>query len=312
MKTNVSLGIMFSGTANLIFAIMIAIGTYTSGKVDILDTNFIQFGAALLTTIPYIIYKYGFIDKDKNVMENIYSFLRSNRYDILIFRAIVGCLCWLFIYLSAKTGITNNIITLLTLSATVFLPIISIAISKIDSLQKFTMSNDNHTYDMYTWGSIIIGLIGSFIYLYPTGNTTLKLPIVGIIYGLLSGVMFALAQLSVRWAEETENRDKILSYFFIVPTIIFGLLLLAKKKSLPTKLTVIGPIIITGVILVFAEISLNKSLEYADPSIISSTNNSLLLFSMIIGYILFKHKITKQQLLGSGIIIAGGLFPLLK
>lgn len=308
---NKVLGILYSNLANLIFAIMIGINTFTKDKVNAVESNFIQFLFALLTSIPYIIYKYGFINKDESVLKNTINFLKSDRYYILILRALTGCLYWLFVFLSSKFGIDNKILTLLTLSSTIFLPIISIITYKIPFLHEYTLSKDDPNYNIFVWISIIIGLIGSFIFLYSNKNK-LNLSVLGVIFGLLAGLMFALAQLSVRWAENTENNDRILFYFFLIPSIIYGLVYFLTSKKYYIKMNHLIIIAITGIILFVAEIFLNTAFHYTDPSIISSSNNTILIYSMIIGYLFLNNKITKHQMIGSIIILLSGFLPLVK
>lgn len=305
------LGIFYSNLANVIFAIMIAINSFSKDKVSAIESNFIQFIFALISSIPYLTYRYGFINKDESIFKNLINFVKSDRYYILILRALTGCLYWLFVFLSCKFGIDNKILTLLTLSSTIFLPIISIITYKIPFLHKYTLSTDEPNYNVFVWISIIIGLIGSFIFLY-SNKTKLNLNILGIIFGLLAGLMFALAQLSVRWAETTENKDKILFYFFLIPSIIYGLIYLFTSKKYSIKPTHLLIIATTGIVLFLAEIFLNTAFYYTDPSIISSSNNTILIYSMLIGYLFLNNKITKHQIIGSIIILVSGLLPLVK
>lgn len=165
---------------------------------------------------------------------------------------------------------------------------------------------------LYRWSAVVVGLIGVGIILWPRltvfsggGASSVELAI-GAMASLAGSVFGAFATMQVRNLVGTERSATIVLYFSITCSLA-GLL------TLPFGWVVPDPgqatmLIIAGIAGGVGQILLTEAYRNADVSVIAPFEYISLLFSIVVGYVVFQEAPTREMLIGSVIVVAAGIF----
>ena len=125
-----------------------------------------------------------------------------------------------------------------------------------------------------------------------------------IMIGLFSGVMAALAYITIRIASREESSNTIIFYFTVVATI-GSLPLLRYGFEMPQmyEWTAIAGIVITSF---FGQVFMTKSIREAPASIVCPFSYFAPVFAFILGAIIWKDKFTFLTVIGAALVIASG------
>lgn len=165
----------------------------------------------------------------------------------------------------------------------------------------------------YRWSAVVLGFLGVVLTLIPHlgedapdgAQQTL-----GAMLTLGAAIVAAFAMIQVRRLTETEATGSIVLYFTLVSAAI-GLMTLPLGWVLPTPrefaiLTAIG--VLGGI----AQICLTRSYRLGDASLIAPFEYASMLFALALGYAAFGEVPEPLVLLGAGIVMAAGLFVILR
>ncbi|MEM6905273.1 MAG: DMT family transporter, partial [Pseudomonadota bacterium] len=164
------------------------------------------------------------------------------------------------------------------------------------------------------WSAVIAGLIGVGVMMWPrltalSGGVSDR-EALGAVIALGSAFCMALAIIHVRWLTRTENTLCIVFWFHVACSAV-ALLTLPFGWVWPDPLTfalLIGAGLAGGV----AQIVLTLSYRLADASTLAPFDYSMMLYALVSGFLIFGEVPQPQVLAGAAIVIAAGLFIVLR
>ncbi|MEL6475541.1 MAG: DMT family transporter, partial [Pseudomonadota bacterium] len=170
------------------------------------------------------------------------------------------------------------------------------------------------TVRVYRWSAVAIGFLGVAVMIAPRltalGAGVSEREANGAVIALASAFLMALAIVHVRWLTRTEHTLAIVFWFHIacsaaaLATLPFGWV----WPDAIVWWLLIGAGLSGGV----AQIVLTLSYRLADASTLAPFDYSMMIYALITAWLLFGETPTTQVLLGAGIVIAAGLFILMR
>jgi drug/metabolite transporter (DMT)-like permease len=161
---------------------------------------------------------------------------------------------------------------------------------------------------------VFVGLIGVLIIVEPrlTFNEldpTQDAMMLGVILAITAAACAALAQIQIRKMVQLERTSAIIFYFCITASVF----------SLSTIGTWVWPnmqqlliLILIGILGGVGQIMLTTAYRYAPASVIAPFDYTAMIFALGIGYFAFAELPTAQMILGAVIVIAAGVFVILR
>lgn len=156
------------------------------------------------------------------------------------------------------------------------------------------------------WSAVAVGFVGVMVVLHP-GFRELS---VGHLAALICGLSSAISVIIFRVLGESEKRITLYGAGLIGPIAVCGVLMLA-DFSLPTKgqwLFILG----YGLLAAAGNILLMFASHHAPASQVAPTKYVQMLWGIGPGYVLFRHPVDVLTVIGAVIIIASGLFTLIR
>jgi drug/metabolite transporter (DMT)-like permease len=157
---------------------------------------------------------------------------------------------------------------------------------------------------IHRWSAIGIGLIGVIVITDP-GAGTFQL---GAVFALANAVLISSVAVAIRRMGQTESAETLLFYQITLLTVLTGLFL---------PFGFILPTLFDGALLTLAGLAngvaqywWTKSLHIAPPSAVVPFNYLSLLWATIIGFAIWGDLPTLHLILGSGVLVATGLYIL--
>ncbi|MBW3098688.1 DMT family transporter [Pseudohoeflea coraliihabitans] len=168
---------------------------------------------------------------------------------------------------------------------------------------------------VFRWTAVAIGLTGVLVISWPRltlfeaglGSTGEAL---GVIALLLSATFGASAAMLVRRLTVTEKTPTIVLYFSLSAAIL-ALFTFPFGWVMP-DLYIFSLMLIAGICGGLAQIFLTQSYRHADVSTIAPFEYASILFGLAIGYLLFDEVPTASMLIGTAIVVAAGIFIILR
>ncbi|MBY8974959.1 DMT family transporter [Rhodobacteraceae bacterium NNCM2] len=167
---------------------------------------------------------------------------------------------------------------------------------------------------IHRWSAVFVGLIGVVVMIWPSltgfGNGAAAEHTLGVLLGLASAGLMALAVVHVRWLTRTENTMAIVFWFHISCSVV-------ALASLPfgwvvPDIDILILMIASGIFGGLAQILLTISYRMADASTLSPFDYSMMLYSLLTAYLLFGEVPSVQVLVGAAIVIGAGLYILMR
>lgn len=154
------------------------------------------------------------------------------------------------------------------------------------------------------WGTLIAGFAGVLIVVKP-GTDSFQL---GALFALANAVMYGSVTVAVRGMSKTESANTLLMWQMVTLAVLHsGLLVFGfRLPSGPDAMLFVS----MGVANVAAQYLWTKALHAAPATAVSPFYYFLLVWSMIIGFIVWGDVPALSLLVGSGIVVASGLFLL--
>lgn len=164
---------------------------------------------------------------------------------------------------------------------------------------------------IFRWSAVLVGFGGVLIMLWPR-LTLLTDPqglqageLIGAVAGLLSALIGAFAGITVRAMTKTERSATIVIYFalftslFSLASIPFGWVWPSPREA--------ALLVTAGIAGGFGQILLTESYRHAELSTIAPFDYTSLLYTLIVGYLIFGDLPTFAMLVGAAVVIAAGL-----
>lgn len=167
---------------------------------------------------------------------------------------------------------------------------------------------------VYRISAVLVGLIGVLIIVEPRltlgeMGVAQDAMMLGVILAITAAACAALAQIQIRKMVQVERTSAIIFYFCITASVF----------SLSTVGTWVWPsppqffiLILIGILGGVGQIMLTKAYRYAPASVIAPFDYTAMIFALGIGYFAFTELPSAQMILGAGIVIAAGVFVILR
>lgn len=159
------------------------------------------------------------------------------------------------------------------------------------------------------WVSVVLGFAGVVVISWPdlslaSAGDGDSLRTFGVIAALVGAVLAAWAMLLVKQLVRTEASTTVVVWFSIFSTLFSGLTFLGWR---PMSATGVGLLLLAGIIGGLAQILMTESYRHADASIIAPFEYTSIIYSIILGFIVFGDVPTIYVLIGGGIVLSAGV-----
>ncbi|MCX5493540.1 DMT family transporter [Kaistia dalseonensis] len=165
------------------------------------------------------------------------------------------------------------------------------------------------TIRVYRWTAVVIGLCGVLVILsgYVGASNEPDRSAIGAIFSLLAAFFGALAATQTRRLTWVEQPGTIVIYFSLFTALFMLITTLPFGWVMPHAED--WPFLIgCGVFGGIGQVLLTQSYRFGDASLIAPFEYISMVWAIIVGYFLFANVPSGSMLLGSGIVIASGLF----
>jgi drug/metabolite transporter (DMT)-like permease len=154
------------------------------------------------------------------------------------------------------------------------------------------------------WTALLAGFVGVLIVTNPGADSLT----VGALFALANAVMYGSVTVAVRGMTKTESASTLLMWQMVTVAIFHSfLLLLGFQWPSPADAVMF---VVSGMAWAIGQYLWTQALLYAPATAVSPFYYLLLLWGMVIGYLVWGEVPTVGLLIGSGIVVAAGLFLL--
>lgn len=158
-----------------------------------------------------------------------------------------------------------------------------------------------------TFICIAMCMLGLFVMVEPTlnVNNTTDLPMFSVMIAIMGAMASAVAYVIVKKLSTTEDSSVIIFYFPLIalPT---SLLLIGDDFVMP-NLYLTGLLILVGIFTQIGQLGLTKAMQTQDASKASAYSYVQIIFSVILGIVVFQEYPAMETYLGGGLIVTGAL-----
>ncbi len=241
--------------------------------------------------VTFFAYFFGFLMQCLFVCREGFSFLKTNHIGGHIRRAIFGSLTTVLYILSLQTVSLLNA-TLLLNTTPLFIPVFAIFLLKTKVPAKI-------------WISLLLGFIGVVFILRPNLVLFEKL---GNLYGLGAGIVQSLAFIFVKMLTATEPVKRINFYFFLLSSCLLAPFALYFWETPPLLSWIL--VFCVGIVSFFSQFFIVKAYHYAEASHVGPFQYASVVFSGIIGWVIWKQVPGIYDLIGVILVILGGILAI--
>lgn len=154
------------------------------------------------------------------------------------------------------------------------------------------------------WSGILVGFLGILFILKPGQAAINSIALMGILCGILQ----AVSVIAIRKLSKTQATETILFYYFLISTIATGVI--ATSSWFPLTLSSCLTLLAIGMTTFIAQKLVTASLQYASAGTLAPICYSSLLFSGLIGWIVWQELPDYFSLIGMALVITGCLLTL--
>lgn len=218
------------------------------------------------------------------------AYLKTRHFWGISLRTVFGLLSMLCITIALKTAALAEVV-LLNNTAPLFVPLLIWLFHR-------------EKVPFFLGASLLIGFVGVFVLLGP-GFKTLQ---TGLIYGVLSGVLSACLLIVTRRIAG-EYFMRILFYYYLLWWILTGLFAILSWETVPQMIwwMLLGAAIVS----ILAQLALTGALRYAPSQEVAPFIYTNVIFSALIGWLVWNEAIGLSSLIGMGLVVLGGVFTLI-
>jgi drug/metabolite transporter (DMT)-like permease len=248
--------------------------------------GFFQFFIALLLTCPWAFKREPALAQPGGLQN-----LKTRRLALHLLRSISGLFAHLFFYV-AIFYVPLVDANLLLSAAPIWVPLLLLVLLR-------------QVVARALWVSTLVGLIGVGFILHPTLQTFNR----GAIYGLVSGIMLAIALITVRVLASTEPPARQLFYYALVSTLIcFPLMMLHWQTMSVHELFLLCSV---GLFLFSQQFFLVQALRYIDAGLLSPMSYFTIVFAGVFGWLLWSETPDIRTFIGVALVLFSGLLTVL-
>lgn len=269
-------GILFALATALVGSTAAAAGKLASQDLGTPMIVFVQYGICLTIMLPKLITQGR-------------SSLVTSRWKTHLVRGAGGWISF-FAFYSALAEIPLVDANLLRNTAPLFVPlIIWLWIGQVIPKNR--------------WIPLTLGFIGVAIILRPqAGSTGFNL---AYLVGLSSGALLAVSMVGTRILSHSESSGTIMLYYFLLSFILSTPLAIANWQPIPLESW--PYLLYIGLSIFIAMWLYTKAYSYAKPSIVSPISYFSVVFSGLIGWLIWGHVPTALSVVGIAVVICAGI-----
>lgn len=276
MTDNALMGILFALATALVGSTAGAAGKLAAQDLNTPMIIFVQYGICLLVMLP------------KLLRQGTRS-LATQRWKTHLIRGAGGWISF-FAFYSALADIPLVDATLLRNTAPLFVPLVV-------WLWAGVIIPKNR------WMPLILGFVGIVIILRPSaGDSGLS---VAYLIGLSSGALLAVSMVGTRLLSHSESSGTIMFYYFALSLGLSTPLAMLNWQPIPLQSW--PYLIYIGLSIFIAMWLYTKAYSYAKPSIVSPISYFSVVFSGLIGWVIWGHVPTQLTVIGIAIVVCAGI-----
>jgi len=277
---NARLGILLIVASSVSFALMNAVVKMVSGRMGPVEIGFFRQLFSLLLVASLVIHQGG------------PSMLRTRRPIGHLFRGLIGNAAMIIFFLSvAKLPLADA--NALSFASPLFITALSMPLL-------------GEAVGKHRWSAVVVGFTGVMVMTNPGGNWFSGNAGVGAGMGVLAAFMSALMTITIRQLNKTEPPVRIVFYFATIGTIFFGGLLTVFWVT-PT-LAELGGLIVIGLIGGLSQLLMTYAYRHAAASTLAPFGYVSILWSTMLGYLIWSELPGPRILIGAAIVISSGLY----
>lgn len=216
-----------------------------------------------------------------------WSSLRTQKIGLHVLRAVTGTACWYALFF-AITRIPLANAAVLTYSAPLWMPLVAWVVTR----QRVAR---------VTWIGAGIGFAGVILVLRPQGHSFS----LGELSALAGALFLAVAMMSVRWLGATEPITRVLSYYFLLSTVLSLPIAFMDWRPIPARAWIV--LIGLGLAQLSSQILIVVAYRYASAEKVGPFIYSVIVFTAFIDWIVWDRPPTLLTYLGMALVITGGL-----
>lgn len=262
----------------LAFFCMAVFGILTKIAIQgssVIWVSFVTYLAGTLVLIPF-------------VMKEGLGFLKSEHYTYLIGRAVFGTIASFLYTISIHyIPIVNG--TLLFNTAPIFIPLLTVLFLKVKVANSI-------------WLAVGVGFMGIIAIIRPTEEILTQ---AGNLIGLSSGFFLAVAYLLMKILTKTDPGIRIIFYYLGIGTLMQLPLLAFAVPALPIEQGFYA--LISGIVLVLAQIALVRGYLYADASQIGVYQYATVAFVGLLNWLIWGTLPTTWDIIGILLVAIAGM-----
>lgn len=162
---------------------------------------------------------------------------------------------------------------------------------------------------IFRWSAVGIGFIGIVMILWPYlghGWSSADEGAIGALVAVVAASLTSLAMIQVRHLTGTETTGSIVFYFSVTCTVL-ALFTLPFGWAVPTARGAVLLVTI-GLIGGIGQILLTQSYRHAPASVVAPFDYTAMIWSLVLGYLMFGDRPVVVTLAGASVVIGAGLF----
>lgn len=233
---------------------------------------FMQFFIGFLLTLPKI-FLYG------------KSSIKTSQPALMIIRALTGMLSLAAMFFAIR-HIPLVDAVLLQNTVPLFVPLILLALRK-----KMKQA---------IWLGLVVGFIGVIFIIKPNAAIANPAALIGLSAGLLS----AISVVTISTLKRTESANTITFYFLLIGSLITTPFMF--WNWVPIHWHDLGFLIGLGVFLYFGQLLITQSFLYGDAHILAPLSYTTVIFTGLLGWVIWHHVPDSLSLLGILLVCLGG------
>jgi drug/metabolite transporter (DMT)-like permease len=277
-RNQIPLGILYMTGSTIIFAVSSAIIKWELAYYPLGEITFFRAFFALLTVSVMILPRTGL------------AVFRTRRYREHLQRGVsqfgsMTCMFLAFRVLSLGSA------TAISFSAPLFTTLLSILVLK-------------EKVGLHRWAAVLAGFAGVLVITQP-GAGTMN---IGVFFALSNAVLVSTVAVAIRRMSATESTETLTLYQMGIITTC-TMFLLPLGFTMPAWLDALG-LAVAGISNGIGQFWWTRSLSHAPPSAVVPFNYLSLIWATLLGFAIWGDVPTPALLLGSGIVVASGLYIL--
>lgn len=163
-----------------------------------------------------------------------------------------------------------------------------------------------------TFTCISLSILGLIVMVSPnfSANLTDELPIFSVLIALLGASASSVAYIVVKTLSTKEDSSVIIFYFPMIALPVSLVMMLINNSFVMPDIWLIGVLILLGIFTQVGQFALTKAMQSQAASKASAYSYVQIVFSTLLGFILFSEIPSLWTYLGGGLIICGALINL--